>query len=498
MKILWFLGLLLSFSYNAIGATVTPSYTALLEPYTQELKEKLNINLDTIRKKGLVVTPGRMFFLRFGHMLFRYSSYLSDQNKKDLNSILLKSAPTHSEGLHTTGEIFQKISVIAKEAEQRYQSSEGIEKPEVSKKEEDILRLITKQAFEHIKYDRLIKQSIGIDLIQTREKGLSPLLEKYFLITFKPTFSYPKHLSEEDKEVFQNILEDLTQIKGIPSEATLTQADAILKKGFPIADKISGKFIAPSLKRRKKDVPKPDTSKTKVSKTAFNLNLQHYRKAGLNKLLEWKLLLRFGHVFFKYSNYFSDQDKKELQLMISKLTRMPDQTDSINLFKVDEIFQMGHPIAKEIEQRYQSSKKHKPSLSKEKKELLQLMNKQADSDEKAEQDLQIKQDMGIDLAQAHEKGLSPLLEKQLLITFGEMFLNYHMYFTEAEKQMFQNILEGLTQIKETSPEATSVQADVVLRKGYSAAEKAKRRTVGYNDCYKIFTTKFVRIELTAK
>ena len=75
-----------------------------------------------------------------------------------------------------------------------------------------------------------------------------------------------------------------------------------------------------------------------------------------------------------------------------------------------------------------------------------------------------------------------------------MFLNYHMYFPPKEKQAFQDIVRDLTRIEKTSPEATSTQADVVLRRGYPTAEKIKVRTSGYNTCYKIFATKFIQTE----
>ena len=393
MKILWFLGLLLSFSYSVVSFAVGPPYTTLLQPYTQELKERININLETLRKEGLTAVPGRMFLLRFGHVLFKYTNYLTDQNKKDLNSMLLKLAHTDSRSLNKTNEIFQKISIIAKEAEQRYQSSEEVGKSEVSKKEKDALRLITKHT-SSTTYDYRMEQKMGLDLIQAREKGLSPFIEKYFLAIFKATFSYHKRLSKEEKQVFQNILEDLTQIKGIPSEATFIQTDAILKKGYPIAEKVLIDFIIPSSNKKfKTGMSKKNIPKNEELKKLFNSNLKPYLKVKLSEILEWKLLLRFEHVFFKYSNYLSDQNKKELNSTLLKLAK----ADSTNLLAIDNIFQKISIIAKEAEQKYQASKKHKTSpVSKEEGELLQLINKQADSDEKAEQDLQIKQDMGIE------------------------------------------------------------------------------------------------------
>ena len=354
MKILWFLCLLISFSYSVVSFAVTPSYTVFLKPYILELKESLDINLEFFRLRGLHSTQGRMFLLRFGHVLFRYTSHVSDQNKKDLNSLLLELARTNSNTFNKTGEIFQKISLIAKEVEQRYQFSLGLKNPKMSENEIDVALLITKQAFGHTDYDYLIKQNMGIDLIQAREKGLSPLLERYFLVTFKSTFSHSKHLSEEGKQIFQNMLEDLIQIKGIPSEVTLTQADAILKKGLPIADKISEKFITPTLKKR---------TETALSKKVFKFDLKPYRREGLSKMLEWKLFLKFEHMFFKYSDYFSDQNKKDLHSVLSKLTH----TDSTNLNQIDENFQKISLIVNEAEQRYQHLKETKNSDLSEKK-----------------------------------------------------------------------------------------------------------------------------------
>ena len=479
---------------KALISFVTPSFSSRFK--ADVLKKTFKFNLNPYRKAGLSKILEWKFLLKFGHVFFKYSDHLSDQNKEKLHQMLTKLSqiPAQADPTNPPFEVddtFQKISIIAKEAEQRYQSSKETENSDLSEKK--LLQLINEpDPNRQTLYDLKIKANMGIDLTQAREKGLSPLLEEYFLIPFKPVFRYHRRLSEKEKQVFQNILEDLTQIKEPSLEATFIKADAIFKKGFPIAEKVFINFVIPSpIRKFRTDLPKKTVQKQEELKKLFNSNLQPYRKAGLSKILEWKLLLRFEHMFFKYSNHLSDQNKENFNSTLLELAK----ADSINLFTIDKIFQKISIIAKEVEQRYQASKEHDTSpVSTEERELLQLMNKQASSDEKTEQDLQIKQDMGINLAQARKKGLSPLLEKQFLITFGEMFLNYHMYFPPAEKQIFQDIVRDLTRIKKTSPEATSAQADVVLRRGYPAAEKAKRRTVGYNACYKIFETKFIQTE----